>query len=60
MWFYLYRVLIEDVDFWCVNYYNDGIFCKGMFLNFFVKILVIYNGNFKMLIVKFNKGRMNL
>lgn len=60
MRFYLHRALTEDAGFCCVNYYNDGISCKGMISNLFVKILAIYNGNLKTLTVKFNKGRTNL
>lgn len=30
---------MKDVDFCCVNYYNDGIFCKGMMFDFLVIIL---------------------
>lgn len=56
MRFYLQRALAEDADFCCVNYYNDGISCKGMDL--FVEILAIYNCNIKT--VRFNKGRVNL
>lgn len=55
MRFYLLRALTEDADFCCVNYYNDGISCKGMISNLFVKILAIYNGNVKTLTVKLIK-----
>lgn len=37
--FYLQRTLTEDADFCCVNYYNDGISCKGMMSDFLVTIL---------------------
>lgn len=55
MRFYLLRALTEGADFCCVNYYNDGISCKGMISNLFVKILAIYNGNVKTLTVKLIK-----
>lgn len=37
--FYLQRTLTDDVDFCCVNYYNDGISCKGMMSDLLVTIL---------------------
>lgn len=60
MQFYLQRPLTDDADFCCVNYYNDGISCKGMVSNLFVKILAIYSFKVKMLhvTVTLNSGRV--
>lgn len=35
MQFYLQRALTDDAGVCCVNYYNDGISCKGMMPNLF-------------------------